>query len=163
MLLSLACALLLWRVLRLEATVYATQRDQIEALGREMPREARLLNWENEVLCRCTAATEQRVRALARALGYEWKRTDAKEGWERSAVASVKPDAPKNPFGVGDMFSYYKALDAYLKPISPVGMDRRKADRRKPGFPEVDESVSWDLGTGKKTFTRTKKKPRRAH
>ena len=124
--------LLAWRVWRLES--------RLEAFDRSLMRKGDV-DWLqgalNENLSRCVAGSEQRTHALARALGYEWKRTDAKEGWERKSV---------NPFGFG-----IGAYDAYKESVKrafgapPLWIhagpaacvaDRRKADRRKP-TPEI--------------------------
>lgn len=105
--------------------------------------------------------TYRQVVGLASALGYEWKRTDAKEGWEK------KPAAPFG-FGIGGMTAYRKALeDSIAAPIwvrggcNPNGHvgDRRKADRRKPALTYTANAQGAD-GKVRKVPS---KKPRRAH
>lgn len=95
------------------------------------------------------------INALARALGYEWKRTDAKEGWEKK---------PVNPFGFKPLTgeareeairSIEHAINTTPNPFCSARIryyesgDRRKADRRKP-TPQAAPQAP-------------RKKPRRAH
>lgn len=75
--------------------------------------------------------TKRSLGLLATALGYEWKRTEAKEGWEKRPATMTAADA----------IAAVKADVAYGAPyfscssIRRVGyIDRRVSDRRKPAL-----------------------------
>ena len=88
-LLAVCVLILVWRVWRLEARLEKPV-GRIALDPPATPLSAQVDNVRSGVL-------EQygMIHGLARALGYEWKRTDAKEGWERCAVASVKKRKPR--------------------------------------------------------------------
>jgi hypothetical protein len=181
MFLSVVAVWLLWRVWRLEYL--------LEAFDRALMRKGDV-DWLqgalNENLSRCVAGSEQRIASLASALGYEWKRTDAKEGWEKKVTLA---EALKETCGGGTPFaSSFRTV--HYDDIPKYTLDRRKADRRKPApdifvskpcakcdaraAKEAVESVERDINRpwtkadlksvfgpgGKKP---AKKKPRRAH
>jgi len=96
------------------------------------------------------AELHTRVTALAHALGYEWKRTEAKEGWERKSVFA---DGPWQR----------KLMGEYLW---NNGDDRRKADRRKPNdslAPNLTPVCGECFKRAASTPKSPPKKPRRAH
>jgi len=138
-----------WRVWRLES--------RLEAFDMALAQKASCA-WVsdalNENLSRCVAGTEQRVKSLAHALGYEWKRTEAKEGWERKSVFA---DGPWQR----------KLMGEYLW---NNGDDRRKADRRKPEIAVKQWCSDCDAKNAKRAVSAVereinrpaKKKPRRA-
>ena len=121
--LLVSVATLLWRVWRLE-----------ERVGRKAPSGP---DWDHMLKVEgrindsygYARGVDRALGDLARALGYEWKRTDAKEGWEK-----------KSPFGFGDYDAYKESVKRafgapplwiHAGPAACVA-DRRKADRRKP-------------------------------
>jgi len=87
--------------------------------------EERCKDWEQ-----ASRNRKQGLDELARALGYEWKRTEAKEGWEKKAILTnddiaqaLKTIPPYPSFGcIAIGTGLFKAAYA----------DRRKGDRRKP-------------------------------
>ena len=142
--------LMAWRVWRLEKAVGDARRMAVDLVHEEAifrtSADAQRASWSEFV------ALNTKVAALASALGYEWKRTDAKEGWERRI----------GPFSLADMDAYRRAVSAYVSPAPPL--ERRKADRRKPVGGKVtlvhgDEPCGF---CGQRVPAK-KKKPRRAH
>ena len=113
---------LLWRVWRLESNSVSEQRKVYDTV-RHMMRTGDIgkashmdvldaeLRMSRQVDREC-----ERVFALAAALGYEWKSTPAKSGWE------------KRDSGPG--CDHYNLLRH--KVALYTSLDRRKADRRKP-------------------------------
>lgn len=133
--LVVAVLVLLWRVRRLEVL-----RDRVDGLT---------VNLQQEAIWRTTADSKRpdfehvdhisrRVTDLAAALGYEWKSTPAKSGWEKKAsLFGLGPLAGKareeaisriehainttpSPFA-SSLISYYECGDR-----------RKGGDRRKP-------------------------------
>lgn len=110
---AIVTLLLVWQVRRLEDRCRELDDSiRTEALHRTSADNQRTL-WSYH------ADIHTRVTALARALGYEWKRTGAKEGWERTYAHVTWPNIPLGP-------QYQRAI---------LVSDRRKADRRKPVEP----------------------------
>ena len=103
---------------------------------------------------------KQGLDELARALGYEWKRTEAKEGWEKKAILTnddiaqaLKTIPPYPSFGcIAIGTGLFKA--GYV--------DRRKGDRRKAAGGKAT-LIHGDEPCGFCNRPFPKKKPRRAH
>ena len=145
-LLAVCVLILVWRVWRLEYL--------LEAFDRALMRKGDV-DWLqgalNENLSRCVAGSEQRIAFLARALGYEWKRTDAKEGWEKRAPIEGR----KIDWVWMDEPPRFVHAPSYWAD----GKERRKADRRKPDLTHTANAQGSD-GKVRKVSS---KKPRRAH
>ena len=120
-------AILVWHLAWAKDGV-ATLRRDVDDL-RDGERDMRVWRCSQLDSSDCIDFAKRRTESLARALGYEWKRTDAKEGWEK-----------KSPFGFGDYDAYKESVKRafgapplwiHAGPAACVA-DRRKADRRKP-------------------------------
>ena len=138
--LLVSVATLLWRVWRLEVRANNIEGNALWLRDGIVDRahQSSLLALSERV-----AGDLHRSNALARALGYEWKRTDAKEGWEKKAATPT----------LYDLWTHEAALLNYER-------DRRKADRRKPVIAKAaDDPFPSPLDRG----VTPKKKPRRAH
>lgn len=127
--LVVAVIVLLWRVWRLESKMefyseHYRKRCDLNA-GRmcNVPTtdQVEALDW----LVQCNVdECSSRLTALARALGYEWKRTEAKEGWEKKiGPLEVDWEAARER---------WNNLDADDLGYEVFGIDRRKGERRKP-------------------------------
>ena len=119
---AVVVALTWWRVWRLDVKL-----QRVVGLEEAIRQEAR---WR-------TSADNQRptyaaydglngrLNSLARALGYEWKRTEAKEGWERNPVWC-------HPVNSDDALAALRALEAEIctPPKSPTKRPTKKKPRR---------------------------------
>ena len=126
LLLSLACALLLWRVWRLEKEVRRVDEQECTNYG---VLATRIRNSDDSTL-----AARGSMITLARALGYEWKRTDAKEGWERT-YAHVKLDnipIGNNPAVVYHYYAKPKPDLTYTANAQGADGKVRKVSSKKP-------------------------------
>lgn len=141
MLVLVLFAILLWRVWRLE--------DRVGRKGPSGPDWEHMIKVEGRIndTYGYARGVDRALGDLARALGYEWKRTDAKEGWEKKAATK-----PSSYWGLPDE----DELDSLS--YSLFGVDRRKADRRKPALTYTANAQGAD---GKVRKVSSKK--RRAH
>lgn len=161
--LLVSVATLLWRVWRLE---YRAKDIEDNAKWLRECVAARAHQSSLLALSERVAGDLDAVKQLARALGYEWKRTDAKEGWEKKSILTnadiaeaLKAIPPYPSFGsfgcIASGTGLFKAGYA----------DRRKADRRKPSRDQVADRFKFDVDMAKRSAKEAlgKKKPRRAH
>lgn len=155
-----------WRVWRLETRARNIENNAawLRECIADRPHRASL-----SALSERVAGDLAAVRQLATALGYEWKRTEAKEGWEKKATtvaASIVYGAPS--FG-GSTFGCIASGTGLFK---AAYADRRKGDRRKP-VPEIkvkqfcsscdEKAVKRAKRQLEREINRPAKKPRRAH
>ena len=160
-------AYLLWRVWRLEDTVRSNDRSVRDALESEAVYrtngDAQRVAWSEHALLHTS------LKSLAHALGYEWKSTPAKSGWERKA----------SPFGFKPLTG--EAREEAIRSIEHAinntpnqfascriryceSGDRRKGDRRKPttAKPASDPFPSPLDRVDKPARTAAKRGPKRA-
>lgn len=112
--LLVACVLILvWRVWRLEGKAEAGVRAERSLDDVFLPARVKTRSGETIRAFVATANEVGEVRvelhSLARALGYEWKRTEAKEGWERKNPFYGSPFFKCDPFAGIDLSGHYVA------------------------------------------------------